>query len=298
MNDAYKQQVRLLLGVLPEVAKENRLAMHGGTAINLFVRDMPRLSVDIDLTFVELGEREEAINAINEALVRIKERIETLHPKAQVVHKVHTCKLQITNQGAQIKIEVNMVGRGLLGEVSKLQLCAAAQEEFDAFSTNPVVSIGQLYGGKLCAALDRQHPRDLFDVRLLLDNEGFNDEIKQGFLYGLTCSNRPTHELLSPNLIDQEAAYTNQFEGMSSLEFTYEDFENTRSELIQIIRSQLDDRDKAFLLNFNRLEPDWSFYDFQEYPSVKWKIQNMTKLHHDNLEKYRQQLDALEGIIG
>jgi predicted nucleotidyltransferase component of viral defense system len=298
VNDAYKQQVRLLLGVLPEVAKESRLAMHGGTAINLFVRNMPRLSVDIDLTFVELGEREEAINAINDALVRIKERIEILLPKAQVVHKAHTCKLQIANQGAQIKIEVNMVGRGLLGEAAKLQLCAAAQEEFDAFSANSVVSIGQLYGGKLCAALDRQHPRDLFDVRLLLDNEGFNDEIKQGFLYGLTCSNRPTHELLSPNLIDQEAAYTNQFEGMSSLEFTYEDFENTRSELIKIIRSQLDERDKAFLLNFNRLEPDWSFYDFQEYPSVKWKIQNMTKLHHNNLEKYRQQLDALEGIIG
>ena len=85
---------------------------------------------------------------------------------------------------------------------------------------------------------------------------------------------------------------------MSSLEFTYEDFENTRSKLIQIIRSQLDDRDKAFLLSFNRLEPDWSFYNFQEYPSVKWKIQNMTKLHHNNLEKYRHQLNALEGIIG
>ncbi len=298
MNDAYKQQVRLLLGVLPEVAKEDRLALHSGTAINLFVRDMPRLSIDIDLTFVELGEREEAINAINEALVRVKERVETLRPKAQVVHKTDTCKLQIAHQGAQIKIEVNMVGRGLLGEASKLQLCAAAQEEFDAFSAISVVSIGQLYGGKLCAALDRQHPRDFFDVRLLLDNEGFNDEIKQGFLYGLVCSNRPTHELLSPNLIDQQAAFTNQFEGMSSLEFTYEDFENTRSDIIQIIRSRLDDRDKAFLLDFNRLEPDWSYYDFQEYPSVKWKIQNLTKLRENNPAKYRQQLDALEGIIG
>ena len=144
--------------------------MHGGTAINLFVRDMPRLSIDIDLTFVELGEREEAINAINEALVRVKERVETLRPKAQVVHKTDTCKLQIAHQGAQIKIEVNMVSRGLLGETSKLQLGAAAQEEFDAFSAISVVSIGQLYGGKLCAALDRQHPRDFFDVRLQLDN--------------------------------------------------------------------------------------------------------------------------------
>lgn len=298
MNNAYKQQVRLLLSVLPEIAKESCLAMHGGTAINLFVRNMPRLSVDIDLTFVELGEREDALNAINEALVRIKERIETLHPKAQVVHKVDTCKLQVTDQGALVKIEVNRVGRGLIGETSKLQLCAAAQEEFDAFSAISVVSLGQLYGGKLCAALDRQHPRDLFDVKLLLDNEGFNDEIKRGFLYGLTCSNRPTHELLSPNLIDQTAAFTNQFEGMSRLEFTYEDFESTRIELIQTINSRLNNNDKAFLLNFNRLEPDWALYDFQEYPSVKWKIQNLTKLHNDNPDKYWQQLGALEAIIG
>jgi hypothetical protein len=259
---------------------------------------MPRLSVDIDLTYVELGEREDAINAINEALARIKERIESLQPKTRIVHKVNTCKLQVTNQGAQIKIEVNMVGRGLLGEASKLQLCAAAQEEFDAFSANPVVSIGQLYGGKLCAALDRQHPRDLFDVRLLLDNEGFNHEIKRGFLYGLACSNRPTHELLSPNLLDQTTAFTNQFEGLSRLEYTYEDFESTRSELIQIISTQLDENDKIFLWDLNRLKPDWSHYDFHEYPSVKWKILNLTKLHHSNLEKYRQQLDALEGIIG
>ncbi len=258
MNNAYKQQLKLLLGVLPEVAKENCLALHGGTAINLFVRDMPRLSIDIDMTYVELGEREEAINAINEALVRIKARIEALQPKARIVHKAHTCKLQITHQGALIKIDVNMVGRGLLGETSTLQLCAAAQTEFDAFCAISVVSIGQLYGGKLCAALDRQHPRDLFDVKLLLDNEGFNDEIKHGFLYGLTCSNRPTHELLSPNLIDQTAAFANQFEGMSRIEFTYEDFESTRLELIQTINTRLNDSDKAFLLNFNRLEPDWS----------------------------------------
>lgn len=52
MEEAYKKQVSLLLDVLPEVAKENCFALHGGTAINLFVRSMPRLSVDIDLTYV------------------------------------------------------------------------------------------------------------------------------------------------------------------------------------------------------------------------------------------------------
>ncbi|MCP4765210.1 MAG: nucleotidyl transferase AbiEii/AbiGii toxin family protein, partial [Gammaproteobacteria bacterium] len=221
-----------------------------------------------------------------------------LRSTVHIVHKAGICKLQVSDQGIFIKVEVNMVGRGLLGEPSKLQLCEAAQEEFDAFCAVPVVPLGQLYGGKLCAALDRQHPRDIFDVRLMLDNEGFNEEIKQGFLYGLACSNRPTHELLSPNLIDQRITFTNQFEGMTLLEFDYVDFENTRSELIEIINNQLDDSDKAFLWSLNRLQPDWSLRHFQDYPSVKWKLQNLAKLRDDNLEKYQKQLDALEAIIG
>lgn len=63
MNEAYKRQVKLLLDVLPEIAKEDCFAMHGGTAINLFLQDMPRLSVDIDLAYVGLEVRAEALAA-------------------------------------------------------------------------------------------------------------------------------------------------------------------------------------------------------------------------------------------
>lgn len=69
---AYRNQVKLLLDVLPEVAKEKCFALHGGTAINLFVRDMPRLSVDIDLTYILIEARDASMNKINEALARIK----------------------------------------------------------------------------------------------------------------------------------------------------------------------------------------------------------------------------------
>ena len=133
MNNAYTKQVKLLLDVLPEVAKETCFAMHGGTAINLFVRDMPRLSVDIDLTYVEIAERNETLEGINAALMRIKERIEGLRPSIRIQHKENVCKLQLDERGVMIKIEVNMVGRGLIGEATKAQLCEAAQEQFDAF---------------------------------------------------------------------------------------------------------------------------------------------------------------------
>lgn len=297
MNNAYTKQVKLLLDALPEVAKEACFAMHGGTAINLFVRDMPRLSVDIDLTYVEIAERNESLDGINAALVRIKERIEGLRPSIRIQHKENVCKLQLDERGVMIKIEVNMVGRGLIGEATKAQLCEAAQEQFDAFCAVPIVPLGQLYGGKLCAAMDRQHPRDLFDVKLLLENEGFTDEIKRGFLFGLVSSNRPTHEMLNPHLLDQRMAFENQFEGMSAIEFSYDEYEATRLQLIETIQVGLNESDKVFLKSFNSLEPDWSIYDFQAFPSVKWKLLNLEKFKTENPETYQQQLSELGKVL-
>jgi predicted nucleotidyltransferase component of viral defense system len=297
MNEGYTKQLRLLLNVLPEVAKETCFAMHGGTAINLFVRDMPRLSVDIDLTYVEIAERNKTLDGINAALNRIKERIEGLRPSIRIQHKANVCKLQVDEHGVIIKIEVNMVGRGLIGETTKAQLCEAAQEQFDAFCAVPIVPLGQLYGGKLCAAMDRQHPRDLFDVKLLLENEGFTDDIKRGFIFGLVGSNRPTHEMLNPNLLDQRMAFENQFEGMSAIEFSYDEYETTRLQLIETIQSGLNENDKAFLLSLNRLEPDWSIYDYQNFPSVKWKLLNLEKFKKENPENYQQQLNKLESVL-
>jgi predicted nucleotidyltransferase component of viral defense system len=297
MNNAYTKQVKLLLDVLPEVANETCFAMHGGTAINLFVRDMPRLSVDIDLTYVEIAERNETLAGINAALMRIKERIEDLRPSMRVQHKEKVCKLQLDEYGVMIKIEVNMVGRGLIGEAIKTPLCEAAQEQFDVFCAMPIVSLAQLYGGKICAALDRQHPRDLFDVKLMLDNEGFTDEIKRGVLFGLVSSNRPTFELLNPHLLDQRMAFENQFEGMSVIEFSYDEYEATRLQLIETIQSSLNASDKAFLLSLTGLEPDWSIYDFQVFPSVKWKLLNLETFKTENPETYRQQLNELDKVL-
>ena len=298
MNQGYKNQVQLLLEVLPEVAKEDCFAMHGGTAINLFVRDLPRLSIDIDLTYVHIAERKESLEEINKALLRIKLRIENSRPSIRIEHKANICKLRISRQGILIKIETNMVGRGLIGEPKKVQLCELAQEEFDAFCVMPIVPLGQLYGGKICAALDRQHPRDLFDIKLLLDNEGLSEQIKRGFIFCLLCSTRPMHELLQPNLIDQRTTFEQQFEGMSTIDFSYDDFESTRNILTQEIAKSLNKKDKEFLLGFNNLEPDWSEYGFQDFPSVKWKLINLEKLKRENPDKFELQLTKLSNVLG
>lgn len=177
----YRAQVDLVLRVLPYVAKEKAFALKGGTAINLFVRNMPRLSVDIDLTYLPFDSREEALSNIEEGLNRIKADLVKNVPDIKV-HSVPLnngtdVKLHCQSRNAQVKIEVNTVTRGNAFPTVFMQVVDAVQDEFEKFAAINVVSIAELYGGKICAAVDRQHPRDIFDVKLLLENEGFTDDI-------------------------------------------------------------------------------------------------------------------------
>ena len=291
---AYKRQVSLLLSVLPEVAKEACFAMHGGTAINLFVREMPRLSVDIDLTYVPIEDRAASLAHIGAALERIKANIEKVVPKVHVTHRQDIGKLLIAAQGVDVKLEANLVARGTLDDPIKMRLCAKAQHDFDAYCAIPVVPLGQLYGGKICAALDRQHPRDLFDVKYLMANEGFSEQVKKGFLYCLLCSDRPINEVISPNFQDQRSAMANQFAGMSDEEFSYEEYENVRTKLVKTVHESLTKEDKQFLLSVKDVEPDWSIYDFERFPAVAWKLQNLQKLKEANSRKHREQYEALK----
>ena len=253
--------------------------------------------MDIDLTYIPIEDRDTSLKNIISALESIKTNLNKILPDAKVTLKERILKLQVSTAKAQIKIEVNQINRGILEAPIKRMLCDRAQEEFDAFSTINVVEMGQLYGGKICAALDRQHPRDLFDIKYLLENEGFNDTIKTGFLLCLLSSNRPINEMLQPNLIDQKETIVNQFNGMSAEPFTYEDFENTRTALIKTIHQALTSVDKAFLLSFNNLTPDWNIYDFEQFPAVQWKLQNLNKLKKGNPKKFKEFNTSLEKLF-
>lgn len=293
----YEKQVALLLQILPEVAKVEMFALHGGTCINLFVRDMVRLSVDIDLTYIPIEERNTSLSNILKGLNTISNTIQTIIPDAIIDVKQQELKLIVNVKNVVVKVEVSVMNRGLLGNAETRILCEKAQETFEAFCEISSVSIGQLYGGKICAALDRQHPRDLFDIKYLLQNEGFNKEIKKGFLLMLLCSERPINEMLNPHLLDQQTAFENQFEGMTSEDFSYEDYEKTRLELIKVVNMELTQDDKAFLLNFKNLTPDWSIYPFSEFPGVKWKQLNLNNLKNNNPEKHNQLFDKLKEVL-
>ncbi len=209
-------------------------------------------------------------------------------------------KLLVQSPNAQIKIEVNTVTRGHLHPVRLLQVHDKVQERFKKFAAIQVVSDAELYGGKICAALDRQHPRDLFDVFLLFQESGYNEDIKNGFIQALLSHMRTMNEVLKPHLLDQQSAFNNQFKGMSDIDFTYGDFENTREELIEIVNSSLSDSDRTFLLSFKRGNPDWDLFPvagLKDLPAVQWKLQNLQKLIKSNPGKHKELLSKLDKIL-
>jgi predicted nucleotidyltransferase component of viral defense system len=299
----YRAQVALLLRILPEVAKEKAFALKGGTAINLFVRDMPRFSVDVDLTYIHLNDRATALREISEGLHRLKERLDQTIPgiRTRVVIQSggQEAKLTASLDAAAVMIEVNMVIRGSVWPVRDLTLAPSAQKEFNTFVVAPAISEAELYGGKLCAALDRQHPRDLFDVQHLLDHGGITDEIRQGFLVSLMGHTRPMNELLKPQFKDRQEAFARQFQGMTIAPYSYSDFEATRDRLVREVREGLQDSERELLLSLKRCDPKWDLFPvagIQDLPAIQWKLSNLHTLSK-NARKHAEQLKALEEAL-
>lgn len=303
INQTYINQADLLLQVIPQIATEKNLALKGGTAINLFLRDMPRLSVDIDLTYLPFDNREIALGNISDSLGRIRKRIIKYIPGSTVnKHTIegNDAKLLVQSQDAQIKIEVNTTTRGHIYPVRLLQVNETVQERFKKFGAIQVVSNAELYGGKICAALDRQHPRDLFDVFLLFHDSGYNEDIKNGLIQAIVSHMRTINEVVNPHLLNQRSAFDKQFQGMTDIPFSYKDFEATRKKLIETVISSLSDLDRSFLLSFKRGDPNWDLYPIaglEDLPAVQWKLLNIKKLMKDNPEKHSVLVKKLETLF-
>ncbi|MDD2368626.1 MAG: nucleotidyl transferase AbiEii/AbiGii toxin family protein [Sulfuricurvum sp.] len=281
----YFKQVQLLLETIPFINKEECFALKGGTAINMFVRDMPRLSVDIDLMYLPIEDRNASLKNIADAFERIAIDIErTL--RGSIVHRIYQrskeelSKLQVERNGVRIKVETSPVMRGTVLDIMQRRVSPIVEEIF-GFAKTGVVHLDDLYAGKLCAALDRQHPRDFFDVRGLLDNEGITDSLMNVFIVYLISSNQPISKLLRPNFIDLKQIFEDQFVGMTVEVVDLSTLEQTREELVFTIHEKMTDKHREFLVGVKKGIPDWTLLPYEnisELPSVKWKLINLDRM--------------------
>ena len=161
-----------------------------------------------------------------------------------------------------------------------------------------IVPFSSLYGGKIAAALGRQHPRDLFDYKYM-EVESF-DDIKNGLLFYLLGSDKPLLESLQPNPVNQKQALENQFKGMSDVPFEYTDFEIARKKLIEQVNQNLSDTDKEFLLSFENGNPEWDKCcagDLSVYPAIQWKLKNIRTLKDTNSSKFNEGIEKLRKFL-
>jgi predicted nucleotidyltransferase component of viral defense system len=283
LAETFRRQVDLLLRCVPYIARESCFALKGGTAINLFYRNLPRLSVDIDLTYVHVFPRAKSLGSIDKAMKRIAGRIDKGIKDARVTQTATdgtTTKLFVQERRTQIKIEVTPVMRGCAYEPETRAVTPAVEEAF-GFAEMPVVSFADLYAGKIVAALDRQHPRDFFDVRQLMANEGITDEIRSAFIVYLICHHRPMAEVLSANPKDIRQRFETEFAGMTDEPVTLADLLATRDDLVRSIVGQMPDAHRQFLVSFERGAPDWELLGLPhaaKLPAVQWRQQNLDKI--------------------
>jgi predicted nucleotidyltransferase component of viral defense system len=300
LSEHYQHQVALLIETIPFVAEEPQFALKGGTAINLFFRDMPRLSVDIDLTYLPVAPRPESLAAINAAMRRVAESIRKGLRGARVTEVINArekivTKLTIQRGDAQIKIEVTPVLRGCVFEPEIRSVSPSVEKTF-GYAQMQVVSFADLYAGKIVAALDRQHPRDLFDVRDLLANEGISDDLRKAFVVYLISHDRPISEVIVPRRKDIAQEFAHGFEGMTAEAVALKDLLEAREALIAAVSGDMPDTHKEFLLGFKRGQPDWSLLGVPgaaDLPAVRWKQINLDKLSIDHRAKLVAQLGSV-----
>jgi predicted nucleotidyltransferase component of viral defense system len=298
----YYDQLRLLVQLLSFVAREECFALKGGTAINLFYRDLPRYSVDIDLTYLPGESFGEARKEISQALERIADELGLGSPSYPVTRGSGAGEgaidtLTVGAPGPQVKIEVNPVLRGTVAPATTMAVRPIVSDEF-GFAEIQVLGFDDLFAGKLVAALDRQHPRDLFDVKLLLENEGISDALFRTFIVYLVGHKGSIPDVLDPlgKKVDFEALYKGQFEGMTAKAVALEDLLETRERLAGEIRSRLDDRMKRFLLSVQGGKPEWDLLGVphaEKLPAVRWRMHNLDKMKPEAMKREILRLEQL-----
>ncbi len=302
----YTDRVRLLVDILPVLAQEPRFALKGGTAINLFEHDLPRLSVDIDLAWLPVHHYAEDAKLIAEALGQLADVLRARPLQLQVQTSTGegagTVTRLVASRGrARVQIETTPVMRGTVHPVRTMIVRPRVEEAF-GFAEVQVLDFADLYAGKLAAALSRQHPRDLFDVGLLLQDARADEALWRTFLVYLTCSPRPAWEMLAPRVpADFEATFDAHFKGMTIEPIEVGALLESRERLLSRVALWLDEPSRAFLQSVEDEQPDFNLIGLPhaaDLPGVRRKLHNMAQRTAAKRETDRGQLEAaLERIM-
>ena len=177
------EKVIRLSNILEFLVSNDRLnglvVLKGGTAINLTVFDMPRLSVDIDLDYCCNSDKEtmmaDRVVIGQEILGHMQSNGYALHPSSKNTHALDSWVFSYLSAGGNrdnIKIEINYMMRTHILEPLTRKTYVPFIEEIDVYALSPL----ELFGSKIKALIERAAPRDMYDVNRMIQNQLFKDD--------------------------------------------------------------------------------------------------------------------------
>lgn len=304
LNADYQRAVQLLLRIVPAVFSTDAFALKGGTAINLFLTPVTRLSVDLDLVFLPLGlTRAEALQAISDELDGVRERMTAMGLTVRAPRRLagDDTQLLVSDGLTEVKIEVNQVFRGTVLPSRQSNLHPAAQDMFATHVTARLLAEEEVYAGKAVAALDRQHPRDLFDVWVRNQSGGYTSSDLDVFAIYLAGHKRPPHEVLAGRDKPLEDLYVSSLVGMVASGMpSVEELDRTRRHLRVDVLDRMSSDARVFLLSFFELAPIWSalpFTGLDQLPALQWKQHNLEKFRRQRPADYERQFQELSALL-
>lgn len=256
--------------------------MKGGTALNFFWFDYPRLSVDLDLVYLPVSSRQTFLAETDHALQRIAARIRqtdpsmtvnfTRHPHSNTISKLH-CR----QHNVEAKVEVALGQRQHVFPTVTGEFQPATVADLGP-ATTLLLSFPETCAGKCHAVLDRLHPRDLFDARTILNEADLTPKVRTAFIVDMLGQGKPIGEMLSPRLKVHGQDAWNSLGRLLPTPVDRQDLFQALADLKHQLVQHMPSHHRDFLQSFIRGHPDWSLLEIpsvRDFPAVRWRMQNL-----------------------
>lgn len=300
----YIDTVRLMLRVAPLVFEHPAFALKGGTAINLYIDQMRRLSVDLDVVYLDgTADRATALQDISQMLSAVSEGALKQGLDVQRLRRSsdHEAVIVVSDGSVRVKVEVNTVFRGSVYQPSLGDLCDTAARTFEVSVPLTLLDTSEVYAGKLLAALDRQHPRDLFDLWRFRQNSSIDDRLMDAFVLYLCGHSRPPHEILDGRDREISSDYERGLLGMLDEPVpSLQEIQATRYWARMAVLASLNTAHRTFLGDFFGLrEVDEKFAGvaLAQLPALEWKRRNLRIFRDAKPGEFARQLNALNQML-
>ena len=300
-----RSQMQLLVDLMPYVSED--FAPKGGTAINMFCRDLPRYSVDMDLVYLPRTDRLTAVRSMRGLLEQMRRAaqnglrgVTTSQVRGGKDATAGLLWVEVRRGEVSVKIETPVSARQTLHAPSILNAVPAAESEFGP-ARMKVVSFDEMYAGKVGASLGRRQLRDMFDIFHLLENEGLTEDLFRSFLAYAVADGRPPHMILSRAWHARKLPEQKRWQELMRTTLPMDRLLAANAELRQQCENRITPQVRQFLIDVHDGAADPGVIGIPEastWPAFLWRMRQRALFKAKKPHEHARQRREIEAIGG